>query len=172
MCEREGGGGDVAGFLFRTTLKPLNIVRLFMYVFSPRDLSWLWRFLIRSAKDCMHFRARLLSCVLLPASPWYRGVFVFPLQTHTICIYRRILYVFTHPLQTHTKVFTLPLQTHTPSVFGSISAEDKCFSAPNILPTSNGRHLYNGCQSDSLAQSYHSDHGFQPTVIPRAAGRC
>ena len=125
----------------------------------------------------MHFRARLLSCVLLPASPWYRGVFVFPLQTHTICIYPSFTdaYYMCSPFlyrRTLKYSFTLPLQTHTPSVFGSISAEDKCFSAPNILPTSNGRHLYNGCQSDSLAQSYHSDHGFQPTVIPRAAGRC
>ncbi|XP_070185640.1 cyclin-dependent kinase 14-like isoform X2 [Littorina saxatilis] len=54
-----------------------------------------------------------------------------------------------------------------PPVFGPISADDKCFSAPDILPTSNGRHLYNGCHSDSLAHSYHSEHGLQHPVNSR-----
>ena len=40
--------------------------------------------------------------------PHHRGTVVY-----SSFLYRRILYVFTHPLQTHTKVFTLPLQTHT-----------------------------------------------------------
>ena len=67
--------------------------------------------------------------------------------------------------------FLQPMQANAPPVFGSISAEDKCFSAPDILPTSNGRHLYNGCRSDSLTHSYHSDHGFhQSAIIGRPAG--
>ncbi|XP_076458434.1 cyclin-dependent kinase 14-like [Babylonia areolata] len=47
-----------------------------------------------------------------------------------------------------------------PQAFGGgMSAEDKCFSVPDIVPASNGRHLYNGCHSDSLTHSFHSDIG-------------
>lgn len=56
-----------------------------------------------------------------------------------------------------------------PAVFGPISAEDKCFSAPDILPTSNGRHHhhYNGCRSDTLPHYNFS----QPAVIPRSTAK-
>lgn len=69
-----------------------------------------------------------------------------------------------------------------PQVF-SITADDKCLSAPDIgLPTSNGRHVYNGCHQkysqDGLVQSYHSDCGhsqpslqLQQQVIARAAAK-
>lgn len=60
-----------------------------------------------------------------------------------------------------------------PPVFGGFSAEDKCLSAPDILPTSNGRHhhqqhhVYNGCRSDT-STSTSSDISQQSAVIPRA----
>ncbi|KAL8576611.1 Cyclin-dependent kinase 14 [Nucella lapillus] len=58
---------------------------------------------------------------------------------------------------------------NAPPVFGhGISAEDKCLSAPDILPTSNGRHVYNGCHGDKLTHSYrhpdHPDNAFQPEL--------
>lgn len=62
----------------------------------------------------------------------------------------------------------ISLQSRAPPVFSpGFAPQDKCCSAPDIVPATNGRHsLYNGCRSDTLA-TYDGAH---PTVIPRAAG--
>lgn len=59
--------------------------------------------------------------------------------------------------------------SRAPPVFSpGFAPQDKCCSAPDIVPATNGRHsLYNGCRSDTLA-TYDGAH---PTVIPRAAAK-
>ncbi|XP_076441182.1 cyclin-dependent kinase 14-like isoform X2 [Babylonia areolata] len=60
---------------------------------------------------------------------------------------------------------------NAPPVFGnSICAEDKCFSAPDILPTANGRHVYNGCHGEgdrlSAHPGYHQHQHHHPAAPP------